>query len=318
MKSHKNIILQLKKLTPLCLITFALGCFAFSAQMQAAVNTPDPGSVGPTNTADGDTALPGATGFYNSAFGFLALLSNGAASFNTGVGAGALFSNTETENTATGAGALFSNTNGGDNTANGAFALFTNTTGDVNTAIGALALLSNTTGGGNTAIGHGALQNNTTGTSNTAVGISALNGNTTGNENIAVGNSAGTAAGLGDGNIFISSIGGPGDSNTIRIGSGLQTATFIDGIAGVAVTGDPVVVNSNGQLGVAPTGSPLSKNELLKQQHLVQELKAITERQAATIALQEKQIEALTTGLQKVSAEVELSKRAPQTVLNNH
>ena len=30
----------------------------------------------------------------------------------------------------------------------------------------------------------------------------------------------------------------------------------------------------NGQLGVAPTGSPLSKNELLKQQHLVQEQEA--------------------------------------------
>jgi hypothetical protein len=34
------------------------------------------------------------------------------------------------------------------------------------------------------------------------------------------------------------------------------------------------------------------------------------------IAQQQKQIESLTTGLQKVSAQLELSKSAPQTVLN--
>jgi hypothetical protein len=36
----------------------------------------------------------------------------------------------------------------------------------------------------------------------------------------------------------------------------------------------------------------------------------------ATVAQQQKQIEALTAGLQKVSAQLELSKAAPQTVLN--
>jgi len=36
------------------------------------------------------------------------------------------------------------------------------------------------------------------------------------------------------------------------------------------------------------------------------------------VAQQQKQIEALTTGLQKVSAQLEVSKPAPQTVLNNH
>ena len=58
------------------------------------------------------------------------------------------------------------------------------------------------------------------------------------------------------------------------------------------------------------------KNELLKQQRVVQELKATTERQAATIALQERQIEALTAGVQKVSAQLEASKPAPQVVNN--
>ena len=41
------------------------------------------------------------------------------------------------------------------------------------------------------------------------------------------------------------------------------------------------------------------------------------EEQAATIARLEQQIEALTAGLQKVSAQLELVKAAPKTVLNN-
>ena len=78
----------------------------------------------------------------------------------------------------------------------------------------------------------------------------------------------------------------------------------------------------------------------------MQELKATTEKQAAMIALQQgqirvlsaslkqqtetitarfeardkqqqKQIEALTTGIQKVSAQLEMSKPATQTVLND-
>ena len=69
-------------------------------------------------------------------------------------------------------------------------------------------------------------------------------------------------------------------------------------------------------LAFPPQGSPLSANELLKQQRVVQELKATTERQATVIALQEGQIDALTAGLQKVSAQIEASKPAPQVVNN--
>ena len=99
-------------------------------------------------------------------------------------------------------------------------------------------------------------------------------------------------------------------------GANVDNSCFIGNISGVAVTGDPVVVAANGQLGVAPAGSPLSANELLKQQRVVQELKATTERQAAVIALQEGQIKALTAGLQKVSAQLETSKPAPRVVNN--
>jgi len=59
-------------------------------------------------------------------------------------------------------------------------------------------------------------------------------------------------------------------------------------------------------------------NEFLKEHQTVQELKSTAAKQEAMIARQQKQIEALTTGLQKVSAELEVSKPAPQTVLNNH
>jgi hypothetical protein len=45
-------------------------------------------------------------------------------------------------------------------------------------------------------------------------------------------------------------------------------------------------------------------NEFLKEHRKVEQM--------------EKQIEKLTAGLQKVSAQIKLSKSAPQTVLNNH
>ena len=51
-------------------------------------------------------------------------------------------------------------------------------------------------------------------------------------------------------------------------------------------------------------------NEFLKEYRTVQELKT-------TVAKQQKQIEALTASLQKVSAQVEMSKPAPQVVNNN-
>jgi len=52
-------------------------------------------------------------------------------------------------------------------------------------------------------------------------------------------------------------------------------------------------------------------NELFKDHRTVNELRA-------TVAQQQKQLEALTAGLQKVSAQLELNKAAPQTVLNKN
>jgi hypothetical protein len=55
-------------------------------------------------------------------------------------------------------------------------------------------------------------------------------------------------------------------------------------------------------------------NEFLKAHRKVQELEKDLR---ATIAQQQKQIEALTTGLQKVSAQLEASKPAPRLVADN-
>jgi trimeric autotransporter adhesin len=69
-------------------------------------------------------------------------------------------------------------------------------------------------------------------------------------------------------------------------------------------------------------------NEFLKEHKKVQELEGTMVKQEAIIAKQQKDfqaiathqqelIEALTVGLHKVSAQLELSKAAPQTVLND-
>ena len=55
-------------------------------------------------------------------------------------------------------------------------------------------------------------------------------------------------------------------------------------------------------------------NEFLKEHRKVEQL---TKDFEAKFAQQQKQIEALTAGLEKVSAQLELSKAAPQTVAEN-
>ena len=59
-------------------------------------------------------------------------------------------------------------------------------------------------------------------------------------------------------------------------------------------------------------------NEFLKEHKAFVAEQHKVEEQGAMIALQQKQIEALTAGLQKVSAQLEINRRAPATVSNNH
>ena len=112
---------------------------------------------GTFNTAVGLFSLMSSTqGTFNTAVGAGTLFTNNADK-NTGVGAGALLSNTTgIENTATGSFALLNNSTGTQNAAVGANALINSTTGGGNTAVGFNALPNNSTGITNTALGFNA------------------------------------------------------------------------------------------------------------------------------------------------------------------
>ena len=231
-------------------------------------------TTGGANTATGFQALFHNTiGNRNTAYGWQSLYRNNTGEENTATGAQALMNNAVDQNTAdgfqalmnntsgalnvaTGWRALFRNDSGEENTAAGAQSLFHNTTGSSNTATGARALVSNTQGHDNTATGYQALLSNTIGFGNTAHGEGALSSVTTGGSNIGLGTFAGDHLTRGSFNIDIGNEGSANDSSTIRLGNQSDhTRTFVAGIAGVAVAGDPVVVNFSGQLGVASSSA---------------------------------------------------------------
>lgn len=296
---------------------------------------PDPALAG-GNTADGQLALSGlTTGIYNSAFGIYALLSNADANFNTGVGAGVLLSNIGSENTAVGAGALLSNTTG-SNTAVGSFAMFSNTTGGANTAIGFHTLQNNVDGINNAALGVRPMELNTSGSNNTAIGNLALSNNQTTNDHVCVGRLAGSGLTTANNNVIIGHFSGVHPDPAF---GQISDRCFIDNIHGAPVSSgfdpQPVMVDSTGRLGTfvlaagakdpggffrhgAPRPAlPQSTTPDTALNHKVEKLQA-------TVAQQKKQIEILATQLkeqaaqiQKVSAQLELGKSPPRTVLND-
>jgi Chaperone of endosialidase len=114
------------------------------------------------------------------------------------------------------------------------------------------ALFDNESGNDNTANGFRALVHNRA-NANTAIGSRALENNNGGHDNIALGFRAGANFSPGNNNIYIGNVGLTGENGTIRIGDPSQTRTFIAGIAGSSVTGAPVSVNADGQLGTTPS-----------------------------------------------------------------
>jgi hypothetical protein len=130
-------------------------------------------TTGAENTATGAFALSSnTTGNGNTANGAFTLVANTGDS-NTATGNNALSSNTTgSANTATGIGALFSNDTGNNNTATGENALFGNTIGTSNTAIGTGALSGNSTGSANIALGVDAGNNIFTANNVIAIGTS--------------------------------------------------------------------------------------------------------------------------------------------------
>jgi hypothetical protein len=132
-------------------------------------------NTGEENTATGAAALlSNTTGANNTAIGGFALLSNQESNRNNAVGSRALFAHTIGDyNNAVGAFALTSDTEGQGNNAFGDQALNSNSTGGHNTAMGDNALLVNTIGSDNTAIGRNALWQNVAGSDLTALGAFA-------------------------------------------------------------------------------------------------------------------------------------------------
>jgi hypothetical protein len=331
------------------LIAVALVCFGLLPIMQAVSPAPD-GGYPNANTAEGDNALFSlTTGTANTAVGFQALVSNTTGFDNTAIGYTALDRNTTgIQNTANGASALFSNTTGSANTANGSGALELNTTGIQNTANGAFALQNNTTGNSNIALGNSAGSNLTTGSNNIDIGNVGVAGES---KKIRIGTS-GTHT-----NTFIAGIsgvtvaGGVGvivDTNG-HLGTVVSSERFKDEIKPMDKASEAILalkpVTFRYKPEIDPEGVPqfglvaedvekvnphlvardaegkvytvryeavnaMLLNEFLKEHRKVEDLEA-------NAARQQKQIEALTAGLQKVSAQLEASKTAPQTVLNS-
>ena len=302
-------------------------------------------NIGNYNTASGASALyANTTGVYNTASGASALSSN-TGSFNTASGASALYANTTgAYNTANGFAALGYNTTGSFNTADGLFALENNTTGSNNVAIGTSAGTNLTTGSGNIDIGNAgvAAESNTI-----RIGASQSRAFVAGVRNAVVpGGAAVYAAANGQlgtnpsSERFKHEISDMGQRSegilalrpvSFRYQKELdanQVAQFGLLAEEVAkVDPDLVVRDEKGELYSVryEAVNAMLLNEFLKEHRTVQEqeaiiahLKSAVSKQEATAAQQQKQIEALTAGLQKVSAQLEVSKAAPETVLNNH
>jgi trimeric autotransporter adhesin len=343
-----NPLIQFRNNIVSPLVGLMFGCFGLLPTVQAVVPAPDGGYPG-GNTAEGQAALLSlTTGGFNTAVGFFSLRSDTTGAFNTATGAGTLLANTANNNTATGAAALLSNTIGIGNTADGFGALVVNTTGGGNTAIGTSALRSNTDGDGNTAVGDLALQNNTTGMNNTVIGTASGANIVTASGVICIG--AFLPGENVNGSCYIGSIFGQiSNSGTAvlinadgKLGTPTSSRRFKDDIKPMDKASELILAlrpvtfhykkeidpRSIPQFGLVAEdvekvnpdlvvrdkkGKPYSVrydqvnamllNEFLKEHRKVEEM--------------QKQIEALTAGLQKVSAQLELSKAAPQTVLNN-
>ena len=296
------------------------------------------------NTGVGAGALALNTADSNTAVGAAALLLNATGPENTAVGTNALLHNVDGDsNTAVGAFALANENatggfpNGVSNNAIGRQALFSDTTGSFNQAMGVNALLDNTTGSGNIAIGDDALINNVDASGNIAVGGGAMFNNAHGAQNTVVGSAAGqNLVGAGsDGNIYIGAgAGGPLDEVAfIRIGTptieGFPYDTYIAGIFDRdvdAATAVPVFADTNQKIGTnlvdangnrVPFKPQALLDESLKQQERIAELEAIVERQQKGMEVLTAQLKVQAAQIQKVSAQLEASKAAPQVAENN-
>ena len=303
-------------------------------------------TTGGFNTAIGNSTLfSNTTGGQNAATGVDALTSNTSGTHNTGNGVSALANNIDGNgNTATGSQALFSNTTSNNNTATGLNALLNNTTGSFNIAMGSQAGTSLTTGDYNIDIGSSGVPGESGtirigNTNRTATYIAGIAGQT-------VGNGGTTCYVDNDGKLgvflsarrFKTDVADMGNASEALLA--LRPVTFhykheLDktgipqfGLVAeevAAVNPDLVTHDAKGELSTVryEAINAMLLNEFLKehckaqqQEATIAHLECMAEKQEATNARQQQQIEGLTTGLQKVSAEIEETRLAPQTILN--
>ena len=329
----------------------AVGWFSLQSNTDGTFNTGVGAATLLSNVGNQSTG----EGVDNTAIGTASLLFNTTGSENTAVGAAALLNNVDgSDNNAVGVDALFSNTSGHDNTAIGDFALFINTTGSNNTALGRLAL-QNSNGESNTAIGAFALQNTTTGSSNIAVGDSAGSNVITANNAICIGTTGNDVSdSCYIGNIFgATSVNGVGvfvNSNG-RLGTVTSSKRFKEDIKPMADASQTLFslkpVTFRYRKGVDPEG-PAHESEFGLVAEDVEKINpdlVVHDREAKPYSVrydqvnamllneflkahrkmeeQEKRINALTTQLreqaaqiQKVSAQMELSRSGPTIAAN--
>jgi trimeric autotransporter adhesin len=298
-------------------------------------------TVGYDNTATGINALfSNIGGFWNTAIGSGALFSN-TANGNTATGFHALYGNTTgDDNTANGDGALAHNTLGYYNTAIGAYALY-NSTGGSNTALGYHAGGGVTTAGGVICIGaDGANVSNSCFIGNifgALVAIGAVPVMVDSNGQL------GTQMSSRRFKKEIKPIGQASETilalkpvtfhyKSDPAGAGPQFGLIAEEVA--EVNPDLVVRDKNGEIYTVryDAVNAMLLNEFLKehrkvdqqgreihqQQATIAELKATVAQQQkdfqAKFAGQETQIKALAADLQRVSAQVEVSRPAPKVV----
>jgi Chaperone of endosialidase len=302
-------------------------------------------TTGSFNTAVGAGTLFANMADENTATGAAALLSNTMGFANTADGALALFNNVSgSNNTALGHDALINNIGGNANTAIGGQALQSNT-GSQNTAIGQQALSNNTSGSLNIAVGFHAGTNITAASNVICIGadgndvdnscfIGNIFGATSSNGVAVLVNSNGRLGTTTSSARFKDEI-KPMDRASEAL-FGLKPVVFrykknVDpaGTMQLGLVAEDVEKVNPDLIVRDKAGKPYSVrydqvnamllNEFLKEHRKVEELTSRVAKQEVTIAQQQKdfqcklakqgkQIEALTSGLQKVSAEIELNK----------
>jgi hypothetical protein len=310
--------------------------------------------LGSFNTAVGSGALDLNNGSYNTATGDEALISNTTGTQNTAIGASALALNqTGNFNTASGYQALFNNKTAAGNTATGFNALLNNVSGINNTGVGRQALQNNKSSF-NIGLGNLAGRNLTTGSNNIDIGNQGVAAEA---KTIRIGEQGNQQSTFIAGISGVAVTGPAVHVNTSgQLGIMPSSARFKEAIkpmdkASEAILDlkpvtfrykeevDPDKVPQFGLVAeevekVDPQlvvhddkGKPFTVryeavnamllNEFLKEHSKVEQQEAKLSKQETTIAQQQKQIDALTTGLQKVTAAVELNKARPTQVADN-